>query len=190
VAGFAAVLLAPLLYEHHLAVLVLLRPTKEVFLLVGFMIEQGDLDPLTVGLAALPILVGGVWVFYGIGRAYAEDIARASLPGFLGRLLPAKRIRTATDLVERGGSRLVLLARLAALPSSVVAAAAGAGDLDRRAFFLADGTGALLSMAAAVGAGYLLEEAYDEAGPWFTGAGVVALAAMAILLRRRLLAGR
>jgi membrane protein DedA with SNARE-associated domain len=184
--GIVAIPLAPFLYREHAAVLVLLRPTKDVFLFAGFLIAAHRVAPPVVVVAALPILLGGVWLFYGLGRAFEDEIHHADLPGLAGRLLPTKRIRTLTGAVDDGGPRLVALGRFASFPSSLVAAAAGAGTMEGRRFFLADALGAVGSMALALAAGYFLGEARDQAGPWFTGLGVAALAAMAVLLGRRL----
>jgi membrane protein DedA with SNARE-associated domain len=186
VASIVAIPLAPVLYEEHFVLLVLLRPTKDVFLAGGFLVERGDVALAPIVLAALPLLVGGVWLFHALGRGFRDEIERAELPWVAGRLLPPKRIKAVGDAVEDGGPRLVYLGRLAAFPSTLVAAAAGTGRMDLRGFLVGDGLGGLTSMALSLTLGYLLGEAYDTAGPWLTGVGVVALAAMAIVIGRRL----
>jgi membrane protein DedA with SNARE-associated domain len=67
-----------------------------------------------------------------------------------------------------------------------VAAAAGAAEIPTRRFLLADAAGALLSLAVLLSLGYVLEDAYEAAGPWLTGAGVVVLTAGAVVLGRAL----
>ncbi len=42
----------------------------------------------------------------------------------------------------------------------------------------------MLSFGVVVGAGFALGEAYEHAGPWITGLGVVALAALAVTFGR------
>ena len=185
-AALVAIPLAPVLYEEHFVLLVLLRPTKDVFLAGGFLVERGDVAPAPIVLAALPLLVGGVWLFHALGRGFRDEIERADLPWIAGRLLPPERIKAIGDAVEDGGPRLVYLGRLAAFPSTLVAAAAGTGRMDVRSFLVADGLGGLTSMALSLTLGYLLGEAYDTAGPWLTAVGVAALAAMAIVIGRRL----
>jgi len=185
-----AVPLAPFLYREHIAVLVLLRPTKEVLLLAGFVLRRGDASLPAIVAAALPVLLGGVWVFFGLGRAFADELddlgKPATRPGIgrrlARRLLPPKRIQQLTEAISDQGTRLVFLGRLAAFPSTLVAAAAGGSEVPTRRFLLADAAGALLSLAVLLGAGYLLEEAHDEAGPWVTAAGVLVLAAVVGLL--------
>lgn len=188
--GGLALVLAPWLYREHAAVLVLLRPTKEVFLYAGFLVRRGDASIVTVVLAALPILLGGVWLFFGLGRAYAQELQEADLPGIAGRVLPRERIQRLAEVLEERGVLVVFLGRLAAFPSSLMAAAAGSAGLPWRTFVVADTAGALVSLAALLGAGYGLGEAYDAAGPWFTVAGALVLVALVVLVGRALVADR
>jgi len=157
-----AVLLAPFLYREHAAALVLLRPTKEVLLLAGFLLARGDASLPAVVAAALPLLLGAVWVLFALGRAYADTITDEGRTGLDARVLPPKRMRQLVDAVCHRGVTLVVLGRLA------------------------DAAGALASLAVLLGLGFVLEEAYDEAGPWLTAAGAVVLAAGAVLLGRSL----
>ncbi len=185
-AALAAIPLAPFLYKKHAAVLVLLRPTKEVLLFAGFSAHDGDLWLPAAVLAAVPILLGGVWLFFGLGRVYGSELKKHELPGLAGRVLPRSKLQKMERAIEREGDKVVFLARLAAMPSSLVAAAAGASGYDTRRFLLIDGAGALCSLALMVGLGWLLEDAYESAGPWLTGVGVVVLAAIAVVIGRAL----
>jgi membrane-associated protein len=137
-------------------------------------------------VAALPILLGGVWVFFGLGRAYQEDLEDAELAGLAGRVLPSDRIDQLREVLERKGMRVVFLGRLAAFPSSLMAAAAGSSGVSWRRFVVADTAGALTSLALAVGLGYALGEAYEDAGPWLTAVGVAVLLVLAVLVGRSL----
>ncbi len=186
VLSVVALLLAPFLYRDHFVVLVLLRPTKEVFLAAGFLVKQGKVDLAAVLAAAIPLAVGGVWQFYWLGKAYAEEIARCDLPGLGGRILPAERINRLQKVLEKRGARLVFLGRLAAFPSAMVAVAAGSSRMRSRGFLTADGLGAVASVVMLVGVGYVLGAAYRTAGPWISGAGVAVLAVLAVLLGRYL----
>ena len=187
-AGLAlvAVPLAPLLYRDHIALLVLLRPTKEVLLLAGFVLERGDASLVPIVLAALPLLLAGVWVFFALGRAYADCIDDDSRKGLARRLLPPDKIRTLTEAVCAKGVALVFLGRLAAFPSTLVGAAAGAAEVPTRRFLVADTAGAVLSLAVLLGLGYVLGDAYEAAGPWLTGAGLAVVVAGVVLLGRAL----
>jgi membrane protein DedA with SNARE-associated domain len=186
VLSIIAVPLAPMLYRDHIAVLVLLRPTKEVFLFAGSKVVDGEASVSVIVLAALPILLLGVWVFYALGRAYGEELGEKALPGIAGRILPKKRIDQLKDVLEEKGPRVVFFGRLAAFPSALMAAAAGASGVRWREFVVADTAGALVSMAALLAIGYGLGEAYEEAGPWVTVVGAVVLAGLLVVLGRAL----
>ena len=185
VLALTALLLAPWLYREHAAALVALRPTKEVFLFAGFILSEGDSSLLAVVGAALPILLGGVWVFFGLGRAYA-DAFDDDLPGIADRLLPKDRINRLQHALEDRGPKLVFLGRLAAFPSALTAAAAGSSGMAWHQFVVADTAGALVSLAALLGLGFGLQETYESAGVWVTVAGVAVLAAGVVLLGRSL----
>lgn len=182
--SIVAIPLAPFLYREHAAVLVLLRPTKETLLFAGFAAHRGDLWLPVAVVAALPILLLGVWQFFALGHFYADDLADNDLPGIAGRLLPRERIAKLQAALEQKGDRVVFLGRMAAMPSSLIAAAAGAAGLDAKRFLIVDLAGALCSLALMVGLGWLLENAYEAAGPWLTVVGVLALAAVAITIGR------
>lgn len=186
----AALLVAPWLYREHAAVLVFLRPTKEVLLYAGFLMRQGDASPPVVVAAALPLLLGGVWLFFGLGRVYESEIADGDLPGLAGRVLPKARLDKLREVLDDRGMRVVFLGRLAAFPSSLTAAAAGSAGVSWKKFLVADTAGALVSLAALLAIGYGLGETYEEAGVWVTVAGVVVLAVLAVMVGKALSSGR
>lgn len=185
VLGIAAIPLAPFLYREHFVVLVLLRPTKEVLLAAGFLVKEGEVTLVPVLVAAVPLAIFGVWLFYALGRAYSPEIREGEgIPTWAERVLPPKRVTAMCSVLERKGWGVIVLGRLAAFPSAMLGAAAGASEVSRRVFLPADGVGAVLSIAEVVTAGYVLGSAYKSAGPWVTAAGVVALLAMLVLVGR------
>ncbi len=187
VIGVAAIPLAPFLYEDHFAVLVLLRPTKEVLLAAGFLIRQGEANLFVVIAAAIPLAVLAVWQFFWLGRSFANEIREGKgLPKVAERLLPPERIKKLCASLDKKGTRLIFLGRLATFPSSLLGASAGASGMEARRFLPADALGALAGIAEVLVAGYLLGEAYKAAGPWLTAVGVVALLAMLFVLGRSL----
>ena len=186
VISLIAIPLAPFLYREHFIVLVLMRPTKEVLLAAGFMVRAGKVDLVPVILAALPLMVLGVWLFFYLGRAYCEEITKGEMPGLGGRLLEPSKITSVGKLLDKKGSRLVFLGRLAALSSAAVAAAAGACKMRSRDFLPADGLGAAVSTGVALGAGYFLGQAYEDASPVLSVVGVLVLVGAAVLLGRYL----
>lgn len=175
---------AAALFRDHFAVLVLLRPTKEVLLAGGFALRADRVAPLVLVAAAVPLLILGVWHFFALGRLYGTKLD--GLPRWAQRVLPPKRIEAMCKVLGKRGVPVVVIGRLAAFPSSVVAAAAGASKMPAKQFLIADAAGALLSFVVMVGAGYALGEAYEEAGPWVTAAGVAALLGLAALVGWRL----
>jgi len=185
VLAIVAIPLAPALYRHHLALLVLLRPSKEVLLFAGYMIREGNISPPVVVIAAIPLLVLAVWVFFALGHEYQDELQDADLPGVAGRLLPRERIGKLCDAVNDRGMVLVVIGRLASMPSTLVAAAAGTAEVPFNRFVLADLVGAALSLLMMLGAGYLLGEARTTAGPWLTVVGAIALLALMVVLGKR-----
>lgn len=186
VLGIAAIPLAPFLFEDHFLVLVLLRPAKEVFLAGGFLARQGDVNLVMLVLAAIPLSIFGVWHFFLLGRAYADEINSERLSGVAAKVLTPSRIEKFERSLEKRGPKLIFLGRLAVLSSAAVAAAAGAANMEPRKFFPWDLAGGLLSIAYTVAAGWFLGEAYEQAGPWITVAGVLALIGFAFVLGRTL----
>ena len=85
--GIAAIPLAPLVYQDQFLWLVLLRPTKEIFLAGGFLTRQGDVNLVLLVLAAIPLSILGVWLFYQLGRAYSKEIHNDEIGGLAGRIL-------------------------------------------------------------------------------------------------------
>jgi membrane protein DedA with SNARE-associated domain len=185
--GLAAIPMAPFLYREHFIALVLMRPTKEVLLAGGFLLRLGKVGLVPLIAAALPLGILGVWHSYYLGRFHASQIRSGrGMPWWVKRVLRPDRVKQMQDLLDRKGMRIVFLGRMAVFPSSVAAAAAGAGDVPSREFLPADGLGGLLSVAMTIGAGWGLGTAYKRAGPWITVAGVCFLIALAYVIARYL----
>lgn len=184
--GLVAIPLAPFLYREHFLVLVLLRPTKEVFLVGGFLARQGDVNLLQLMIAAVPLSILGVWAFYGLGKGYAKEINSDDLPPIADRVITPKRVKKFDKALDRKGPRLIFLGRLAAMSSAMIAAAAGATKMPVREFIPPDAAGGAASFVLSAGAGFLLGAAHDEAGPWLTGLAAAALVGFAFILGRQL----
>lgn len=184
VLGAVALSVAPWLWRHHFVVLSLLRPTKEVLLAGGYLSRTDAVPMLLVAISALPLLLGGVWLFYFLGRAYRDEIKTGELPGLAGRLLPPHKIKAFEEVLAEKGPKVIFVGRLAALPSSAVAAAAGASGVRTRTFLIADTLGALAALAEVLAAGYLLGDLYKRAGLWITALGFVVLVVLVVMLAR------
>ena len=185
VLSLVAIPLVPALYRDHFIVLVLLRPTKEVLLAGGFFVRRGEVHLLALLLAAIPLALFGVWLLYAVGHAFAGEIKeKDGLPRWARRFLPRDRIERLSRILQKKGRGVIVAGRLAAFPSSLVGAAAGASDMEPRPFLTADALGFALSLAEVIGAGYVLGAAYKRAGPWLTALGVAVLFGLLFVLGR------
>jgi membrane protein DedA with SNARE-associated domain len=81
---------------------------------------------------------------------------------------------------------VVLIGRLAAFPSVLLAAAAGASDMKPRRFLPVDGVAALQSIAEVLLAGYVFGEAYKRAGTGVTVLGVALMFGLLFVVGRAL----
>lgn len=177
--------LVPVLTPDDVGLLTLVRPGKEILLLAGGLTRTRENPGVLIAfLAYLPLMVGGVWAFYGLGRAYAEDLRTGNGPAWLARAVPPDRLEVAQRVLARRGPVVALIGRVAALPPTIVAAAAGVSDVRTRSFLLADLVGAVLSFAMIFGIGLALGEAYERGGPWLTGAGLAVVVLAAVLVSR------
>lgn len=181
-----AIPLVPVLFKDHFLWLVLMRPTKELFLAGGFLIRRDELNLVLLVLASIPLSIFGAWLFYFLGRTYSKEIDNGNLPPLVDRLLDQEKIKRFEKALQDKGPKLIFLGRLAVMSSAAVAAAAGAVKLAPRRFFPVDLAGGLVSIAYTIAAGYFLGEAYERAGPWLTGVGVVAFMGFAYILGRAL----
>lgn len=173
-----AIPLAPALIPDDMPLLTLIRPGKEILLAAGGIYRSngnGEPNLLLLLLAFLPLMVGGVWVFFALGRAWQRELTSGQGPGWLERLVPQDVLHQLQRLLEARGPMLAFLGRIAALPPTIMAAAAGTSTVDSRAYLIADFIGAIASFAITVGAGWVLGEAYERGGIWLTVGGVALL---------------
>jgi membrane protein DedA with SNARE-associated domain len=189
VMSIVALPLAPFLFRRHFVILTLLRPSQGVLLAGAFLARTGHVFLPTVLAAAIPLQVLVMWLYFALGRAWAEDIDRDDdLPFLTARILNHGQIRKLRDVLKEKGARVVFLARFAIAPTGLIAATVGASEMNPRRYLVADGAGLLLATAASVGAGYVLGIAQDAAGPWLVAVGLAALLAasgtLTWLLRR------
>lgn len=175
----AAVPAIPFLLREHITWLVLVRPQKE-FLLVGggqtrYLGEPG-VAPLL--LAYLPLGVLAVSAFFVVGRAYRTALQEQNGPAWLHRAVPPQQLELAQRVLARRGPAIAVIGRIAAMPPTVLAAAAGTSPVPPRRYLVADAVGSVLGFGLAVGVGLALGRAYEEGGVWLTAVGVVLFAAM------------
>jgi membrane protein DedA with SNARE-associated domain len=174
-----------LLVQERIALLVLLRPTKE-WLLVGgaFLRVQGEPSVWLLFAAYLPLMVVVVWFFFIAGRAYRMLLRNGTGPKWLRRAIPPDKLELAQRMLVRRGPLIAVLGRVAAFPPTLLAAAAGVSDISPRRYLAADLLGAVLSFGIVVSAGYGLGEAYERGGPWITGLGAGLFVVLIVLMTR------
>ncbi len=185
----AAIPAIPWLLINDISLLVLVRPQKE-FLLVGGGQSRylGEPDLLLLFLAFLPLGLLAVPAFFVIGRAYQSVLRSGDGPAWLHRAIPPRQLELAQRVIARRGPLIAVLGRLAAMPPTVLAAAAGLSDVSWRRYLAADAFGAIVAVSATLGVGYALGRAYQDSGIWLTVTGVVLfgviIALMTIWIRR------
>lgn len=173
-----AIPLAPVLFPDQMVLLTLLRPGKEVLLAVGGLYRtnaDGTPDLLLVFLAYLPLMVGAVWAFFWLGRAWQDELEADEGPEWLNRVIPPETFARLRRLLEERGPAFAFIGRVMALPPTIMAAAAGTSEVDTRRYLVADFLGAIASFAVTVYAGWWLGEAYERGGWWFLGLAVAGL---------------
>ncbi len=152
----------------------LLRPGREIQLAAGGLARtQGEPNLWLTFLAFLPLMVGGVWVFFFLGRAYKEELTEGKGAAWLNRIVPPEVFAQFRRLLARRGPMLAFLGRVGALPPTIMAAAAGTSEVDARRYLAADFAGAVVGYAMTVGVGYALGTAYERGGWWLTLIGLV-----------------
>jgi len=172
-----------LIARGELALLVLLRPQKEFLILAAAQLARTGAPSVALLLAAyVPFMLVAVWAFFIVGRIFRPALDAGEAPNWLTRILPDQQLDLARRVLARRGPAIAIMGRLAALPPTIMAAAAGASDVDGRRYLFADMLGAFGSFALMIGAGLALGDAYDEYGIWVTVAGVVLLLALILLI--------
>lgn len=174
-----------LLVQERIALLVLLRPTKE-WLLVGgaFLRVQGEPSLWLLFAAFAPLMIVVVWFFFLAGRAYQQLLRTRAGPRWLHRAIPPAKLELAQRMLVRRGPLIAVLGRLAAMPPTLLAAAAGVSDISARRYLAADLIGAVVSFGAVVAIGYGLGETYERGGPWLTALGVGLVVVLVMLITR------
>ncbi len=175
----AAVPLIPFLIRDDITLLVLLRPQKEFVLVGGGQTRYlGEPGLLPLFLAYLPLGILAVTAFFVVGRAYRTALRTQQGPAWLQRAIPPQQLELAQRVLARRGPIIAVIGRLAAMPPTVLAAAAGTSDVSPRRYLVADAIGAVLGFGMAAGVGLALGRAYEEGGVWLTVVGVALFAAM------------
>jgi membrane protein DedA with SNARE-associated domain len=181
--------LAPFLLHEHFLVLVLLRPSQLVLFVGAVLARRGDVNLFAIIVAALPLQLLVVWLYFALGKRWEREIESDSqLPFLATRVLRPDQIRRLRKVVRKGGPRFVALARFALFPTGLLAATAGASDMKPRNFFVADGAALAVAIGSVVSLGYVLGFDEHRGKVWIAVAGFAGLlilsAALTLYLSR------
>lgn len=161
---------------ERIPALTLLRPGKEVLLIAGGFAKVGRIPgseiPL-VFLAYIPGMILVVWAFFALGRAYADELDAGGGPAWLTRMVPPARLAQARRVIAKRGVSVAIFGRVAALPPTIMAVAAGTTNVDPKRYLGADLIGAIVSFGVTVGVGYGLGAAYESGGKYLLIGGLV-----------------
>jgi membrane-associated protein len=179
----AAIPTIPWLLRRDISLLVLLRPQKEFLLVGGGQARYlGEPELLSIFLAFLPLGLLAVPAFFVVGRAYGTRLRDGEGPPWLQRAIHPRHLEIGQRVLARRGPIIAVLGRFAALPPTVLAAAAGVSDVSWRRYLAADAVGAVLATSATLAVGYQLGRAYQDGGLWLTVVGVTLFGVVIVLL--------
>lgn len=179
------VFLLPVLLPDRVGLLVLLQPRREWLLLGGARAQVvGDVSLPLLLAAYTPLMVLGVWTFFLVGRCYQHRLRGGTGPRWMTRALPTHKLELWQRLLVRRGPLIAVLGRVAWVPPTLLAAAAGVSDISPRRYLPADLLGAGLAFGMVVGVGYGLGTAYERAGAWVTWTGGLLFLALLLLAAR------
>ncbi len=174
----------PLLFPDHIESLLLIKPTKDVVLASGWLTRIGRANGALAFAAYLPLMLFANWAFFFVGRAYGERLRRGEGPGWLTRALPPDRFDIADRVLVAHGPAIAVIGRVAALPPTILAAAAGTSAIETRRYLLADAAGAVIAFGTTFSAGLALGEAYQRAGLWLSAASLLLMLGLVAVLAR------
>jgi membrane protein DedA with SNARE-associated domain len=124
-----------LIARGELALLVLLRPQKEFLLLAAAQLARTGAPSVALLFAAyVPLMIVAVWAFFIVGRIFRPALDAGEAPRWLTRILPPEQLDVGRRVIARRGPLIAVMGRMAALPPTIMAAAAGASDVDGRRY--------------------------------------------------------
>lgn len=161
-------------------------PGETLAVLAGVAASRGMVDLWSAMAVVIVAAVVGDSVGYEVGKHFGARILGS-------RLLRHRqeRIRKAQDYLARRGAPAVFLGRWTAFFRAVMPALAGSASMPYRRFLTFNAAGGLTWGAAVVSVGYLAGASYAHVERTFgryatlTVAGIVAVAVVVILVRRR-----
>ncbi len=134
----------------------------EVFIpLAGFMVAQGELNPIAVIFSAVVGFLLSVLPWYLVGRYLGEK----GLRHFLHRhrrwvILSTKDLEKATEWFQRSRGQAILLSLLLPGVRNIISIPAGISGMSFISFFLYTTIGAVVWLSGLMGIGYVLGSRY------------------------------
>lgn len=163
-------------------------PSEVVLPLAGYLAQRGELDPLSVLLAATAGSLAGALLLYTLGARAGEVRSRrwlARVP-----LMDVDAVDRAAEWFDRHGSGAVFVGRLVPGVRSLISLPAGARRMPLLRFVLLTAAGSALWNGLLVGAGMALGTQYEVVERYSGVLDAVLVGALAVLVglgvRRRL----
>ncbi len=143
-------------------------PSEVVLSLAGFRSRTGSLNVVTVWPAATLGSLLGALILYGLGGWLGYDrLCRvAERKWFI--LVSSNDLERGRQLLERHGSKVVVVARFVPVIRSVVSIPAGVARMPLRRFLLLTLVGSGLWNAAFIWFGWMLGEHWNRVQDWVT----------------------
>lgn len=142
-------------------------PSEVILPLSGFLAGQGRFSLPAVVLAATVGSVAGALILYAVGHYFGEARVRRLIRRYGRWLTVSERdLDRAEAWFERYGPAVVFFGRLVPIVRSIVSIPAGIGRMALGRFVLYTALGSALWNAALIGAGWLLGDNWEAAGPY------------------------
>ena len=136
-------------------------PSEAELPLAGYLVERGDLHPVTAMLASTLGSVVGALILYAIGRYGGRTVLLRY--GHLLRLTEADLDR-ADDWFDRHGPKIVFFARMVPLARSIVSVPAGTSEMPIGRFLLLTTIGSAIWNALLITLGWQFGARYEQIG--------------------------
>jgi membrane protein DedA with SNARE-associated domain len=155
-----------------------LFPGETAVLLGGVAASQGSVPLAAVITAAIVGAVLGDAVGFVVGRRWG----RRMLDSTVGRLVKARHLDRAEDVLRRRGAGAVFFGRFTAALRVMIPGLAGMAGMPARRFLAANISGGAAWGASSAVAGYLAGSSWKTVEHYLTGAGLVVTGALVAML--------
>jgi membrane protein DedA with SNARE-associated domain len=155
-------------------------PSEVILPLAGFLAGQGRFWLPAAVLAATLGSLAGALVLYAVGHYFGEDRIRRLVRRYGKWFTVSERdLDRAEGWFDRHGGAVVFFGRLVPIIRSLVSIPAGVRRMPLGRFLLYTALGSTLWNGALIGAGWLLGDNWEAAGPYVEALQYVVIAAVA-----------